>query len=62
MATSDIDPFSNLEDIVFYVYEAKRFGELSPHVGRTTEMVVVWPSPIGGFFGTRSYRVSGLGI
>jgi hypothetical protein len=48
MAKESFDPFSSLHDVVYCVYEAKRFGELSPHVGkRITEIIVVGPSGTG---------------
>jgi hypothetical protein len=46
-AKEPLDPFSNLSDVIYRVYEAKRFGELSPHVGTLTEMMIVAPSPLG---------------
>jgi len=40
-------PFrSTLNDIVYRVYEAKQFGELSPHVGKETVMMVLGLPPV----------------
>jgi hypothetical protein len=41
-----IDPFSNLHDMMYRTYEAKRFGELSSDVGEKTEMIVVSKPPL----------------
>ena len=42
------DPFFDLSNVVYYVYEAKRFAEVSPHVGkRITEMIILQQSAEG---------------
>jgi hypothetical protein len=43
LKNSTPDPFSSLSEVLYYVYEAKRFGETSPHVGPITEMIIVAP-------------------
>jgi hypothetical protein len=43
MLNEPLDPFSNLHDVVYRVYEAKRFAETSKDVGRVTSIEVMRP-------------------
>ncbi len=41
--------FTDLRQMLYYVYEAKRMGEMSPYVGELTSLMVLKPRPDGGF-------------
>lgn len=50
------------EDAVYNTYEAKRFGESSPYVGRETIMYVLYPADKGSKGHIRAERVTPLGF
>lgn len=48
MSSGELDVNSSVDDALYSVYEAKRFGELSPHVGKEiTELCVLSLSASG---------------
>jgi hypothetical protein len=43
LVNEPLDPFDNIHDVLYRVYESKRFAETSKHVGKLTTLAVMQP-------------------
>lgn len=55
----NVTQFSTIPEVLYALYEAKKFGERSPQVGKLTAMVILQPNPDSSI---RSRMVSKRGM